>query len=365
MDDTSKQLFAELESSVKRALRTQRPILTHLNADTSWLIALPYPRGSKRPRGRSFFNVLVDPWFSGPQSDVASWFSTQYHAILSSVQTVAELEERLRDVERLAQEASHNGSKAHKAPKRDSTKSHVDAVAISHEFTDHCHQATLLEIESTVPVFATDKAAGLVRSWNHFTIVHTTPAFSSDDSNWHKTSVAPLPTWLGISRVVTKGNALYYHSALLFAFGIHSSERDQTSSNTNSPAEAIIYSPHGIVADDIRPLATAEPRIHTLALLHGLHDVKITLTAQLNLGAHNGLRAQRICKAKYWVGTHDEVKKGAGLLSPFLRRSVFTIKDAVEREEGGESHVSKDSPLSSVANVNFAELQSGESLLLA
>ena len=32
----------------------------------------------------------------------------------------------------------------------------IDAVAISHEFTDHCHQETLLEVHKDVPVFATE-----------------------------------------------------------------------------------------------------------------------------------------------------------------------------------------------------------------
>ena len=364
MDDTSRQLFNELENSTKSALRTRRPILSHLNGDTSWLIALPCPP-SKHPQGRLFFNILIDPWFSGPQSDVASWFSIQYHTISSSVQTVAELEGQLRHRETLAREATFNGSRAPSAPEDESWKSYVDAVAISHEFTDHCHRATLLEVDPAVPVFATGKAAGLIKSWKHFDTVHTTPAFSNQSSDWRRTSIEPLPVWLGISRVVTQGNALYYHSALLFIFNNQNAGIGQTSLNNDNTAEAIIYSPHGIVADDIRPLSIAEPKIQTLALLHGLHDVQIIFTAQLNLGAHNGLRAQRICKAKYWVGTHDEVKKGGGLVSTLLRRSIITIQDAMKREESETGHVPEDSPLAGIEDVNFVELQSGESLLLS
>ena len=367
MEGTSQQLFDDLKNSIKRALRAKRPVLTHLNADTSWLIAIPYPPCSQRPHGRSFFNILVDPWFSGPQSDVASWFSTQSHSISSCIQTVAELEERLCDIEELAEEVSNEGSNPGEIVKTESSKSYVDVVVVSHEFTDHCHQATLLEVATTVPVFATDKAASLIKSWRHFAVVHATPAFSTSSSDWRQTSIEPLPAWLGISRVVTQGNALYYHSALLFAFDSqgHGGKNASMDSDSDSAAEAIIYSPHGIVADDLRPLSTAQPRVRTLALLHGLHDVKIKFTAQLNLGAHNGLRTQRICKAKYWVGTHDEVKKGGGLVSALLRRSIFTIQDAVKREESQTGHVPKNSPLAGIEDVNFVELQSGESLLLA
>ena len=211
-----------------------------------------------------------------------------------------------------------------------------------------------MEIHPSVPVFATDKAAELIRSWNHFELVQTTPAFSAQNSDWKSTSIKPLPSWIGISRVVTEGNALYYHSALLIAF----------SQDSADAAEAIIYSPHGIVAEDLSHLATAEPTIQTLALLHGLHDVALRMTAQLNLGAHNGLRAQRACKARYWVGTHDEMKKPGGLVAPFLRRTVLSLQEAIEKEKAEKGAIPRSSMLADMEDVNFVELRSGESLLL-
>ena len=32
----------------------------------------------------------------------------------------------------------------------------IDAVAISHEFTDHCHRQTLEELDPSTPIFAND-----------------------------------------------------------------------------------------------------------------------------------------------------------------------------------------------------------------
>ena len=92
--------------------------------------------------------------------------------------------------------------------------------------------------------------------------------------------------------------------------------------------------------------------------------VGISFTKQLNLGALNGLKAQRKSGAKYWVSTHDEVKIGGGLIAPFLRRKVWTIKEAMEKEKAEESCVSESSPLAGLESVVFAELQSGQSLLL-
>lgn len=370
MDDAAAQLQRELQRSITQALGSKRPLLTHVNADTTWLIQLPYPYGIAPPPGRSRFNILIDPWLSGPQSDVASWFSTQWHSVESSVQSIAELDKRLRAVEELAQDLQPSTTATTPTKKRrdhkaldNGSSTLIDVVAISHEFTDHMHKATLLEIDPCVPVFATHKAASLIRSWNHFHQVNVPASFSSKDSDWRKTSISPLPHWIGISRIVTESDALYYHSAILFAFNLGEVDGSIVLGEADDAAETIIYSPHGIVANDLEHLPKAKPSIKTLALMHGLHDVGITLSKQLNLGAHNGLRAQRICRAKYWVGTHDEVKKGGGVIAPFLRRTVLTIQDAVEQEKVETGHVGSGG-LEDMKHVKFAELRSGESLLL-
>ena len=364
-DNATKQLQRDLSDSIKRALLTGRPILTHINADTTWLIQLPYPPGKTPPPGRSRYNILIDPWLSGPQSDVASWFSTQWHAVSSSVQTIAELDERLRELEALAHgpRTATTKRKLRAAP-HDNPATFIDAVAISHEFTDHCHKATLIEIHPSVPVFATQKAASLIQSWNHFDHVYLPAAFSSRDLDWRKTSINTLPEWIGISRIVTERDALYYHSALLFAFNLGAESESAAFKEENNTAEAIIYSPHGIIANDLGHLPKANPAIRTLALMHGLHDVGISMSKQLNLGAHNGLRAQRVCNAKYWVGTHDEVKKGGGFLAPFLQRTILTIQEAVEKERAERGQSLGSSDLADMKGVQFAELRSGESLLL-
>lgn len=107
----------------------------------------------------------------------------------------------------------------------------------------------------------------------------------------------------------------------------------------------------------------ADPPLHTLAFLHGLHDVAIGSAQQLNLGAKNGLLAQRILRAKYWVATHDEVKKGGGLIGWFLRRKVWTLEEAlkeasVDAEERGEMDTD------GFEDVHFEDVGNGESRVL-
>lgn len=363
MDAPSLQLQETLEGSVRRALLSHRPILTHLNADTSWLLQLPYPSGMERPPGRSRWNVILDPWLTGAQSDVAHWFSQQWHAVASSVQTMAELNGLLREIEKMAQlDAPISAGRNNDYLDQDSERSYIDAVIISHEFTDHCNKDTLLEVDPDTPVFATKSAANLIRSWDHFRLVQEIPPFSATQSDWRKTSLDPLPKWLGISRMVTRSDALYYHSAILVTFDLHSMEVKRPPEAPDT-AEAIIYTPHGIHAKDLSHLPSATPAIKTLALLHGLHDIKISVK-QLNLGAHNGLQAQRMCQAKFWVSTHDEIKKESGLITPFLYRKVLTLQEAIEEERRAKGRISDESELSDVREVAFAELANGESLLL-
>lgn len=316
------------------------PVLIHLNADTTWLLSLPYPPSTERPAGRKRFNILLDPWLQGPQSDVAAWFSTQWHLVAPSIQTIDELNALLAEVER---------DDTQEEPGRQ----YIDVVAISHEFTDHCHEATLKELSRSTPVFATEKAAALIQSWRHFDKVITTPGFSTSTVDWQKAlSVAPLPPWVGIGRVITEGNALYYHSAIIIAF--KQLPTGDTAEGDPSPG-AVIYSPHGIKGTDLNAVKRAG--IETLALLHGLHDVRIWMTKQLNLGALNGLQAVRASGAKFWIATHDEVKKGGGFIAPLLRRTKYTVEDAVKKET---KSLGEKAP-----NYNFVELGSGDGLVLA
>lgn len=358
----------EDQAAWKAALASPRPVIAHLNADTTWLLQLPVPgyiTASSRSRSntkskspeRSRFNILIDPWLQGPQSDVASWFSTQWHVVASTVQDMHELDEVLALLEEDVHASSEN--KALEA-------SYIDCVAVSHEFTDHCHQATLLELPKSVPVVATEKAADLIRSWGHFDTVITAPGFSSSTPDWQEVLVdhtGALPPWLGIGRVITEGNALYYHSAVMIAFDLgYSPNQRATRSKDKAPqqqSEVVLYSPHGIKGSDLECLKTAG--LKTLALLHGLHDVRIWMTAQLNLGALNGIQAVRASGAKYWIATHDEAKRGGGFISWLLQRTTHNLRDAVEAEK----EKAKGADNEDGSGYEFVELGSGDGLVLS
>lgn len=161
-------------------------------------------------------------------------------------------------------------------------------------------------------------------------------------------------------------DALYYHSALLITFAPHASPAptkkraslsifgEDDSPFDSDPAECIVYTPHGIPFESLSPIAEADPPLQTLAFLHGLHDVSISAAQQLNLGAKNGVLAQRVLGARYWVGTHDEVKRGGGVVAWFLRRRVWTVGEALSEVGGGEE----------LGEVRFEEVGNGEGRVL-
>jgi len=114
--------------------------------------------------------------------------------------------------------------------------------------------------------------------------------------------------------------------------------------------ELIMYTPHSIYMETAKQLEEANPRLKTLALLHGLDETWFGLDG--GLGTHNGLKLVRLTGAKYWVQNHDEVHEMTGLPTYILSRKKNTVEDAVMRE-GGER-----------GGLNYVKLENGESMLL-
>ncbi|KAF1985685.1 hypothetical protein K402DRAFT_405135 [Aulographum hederae CBS 113979] len=411
----SSQLQSDLSTHLSHTLNNssaRRPILHHLNADTSWLLQLPRPQAATRRGGRAYFNILIDPWLSGPQSDVAGWFSKQWHVVPSAVESVEAVERLVVGIEGLARaekesgtrerggfgrlggrmekgrrsnasmtgingciEHSHGDEEVDQSDGSNSAArdgSYIDCVAISHEFTDHCHKETLLTVSPDVPVFATTQAASLIRSWSHFRTVITIPHFSpaSADSeppllDWQSSSLPPLPEWIGVSRLIAPQDALDYHSALLITFNLSPSSPTASTSDSADAAESVLYTPHGIPSSALRPLSLASPPISILALLHGLHDVSLGLAQrlklqQLNLGGMNAVTVQKALNARYWFAAHDEVKRGRGFVSFLLQRKVWGVEAAARKVVAllGEEEREREREL------RYEELGNGESRVL-
>ena len=348
MDGPSQQLQKELGECISRALKTNRPVLSHINADSTWVLQLPYPSYASAPKGRSRLNILIDPWLQGPQSDVASWFSTQWHVIKPSVATIEELEERLAEVEAAATKHSRRSS-----IKAQANTNWIDAVILSFEYTDHTHWETLRQLSPSTPIYARSRAAELVRSWKYFDIVYDIPSLQARPLDWRSSSIGSLPAWLGVFELAPREESASLHCALAVTFDTENGTKTRHSKYPEGFAEAVLYSPHGILPMHVQPLLNAAPPINPLAILHGMDEIG-ALGQKIGLGARNGLLIQKMCNAKYFLPTHDEVKKAGGIFAPFLRRKVWTIGQIISEGDANEKS----------CKTNYINIRCGESILL-
>lgn len=327
-------------SVFRTAKDAQRPILHHLNADTSWLIQIPRSDGHPRP----YFNVLVDAWLTTPQVEYSRIFHQQEHTVPSAFQTIAEVETFARDVEIQA-----CSLRSMPAPEK-STTGYIDVAACALRGTDHINEHTLRQLHPSVPVLVREDAEHIVKKWNHFETCVLMPPFERD---WRETRLSFLPNWLGIGCLTQRNDIQGIHKGIVISFD----------SNRLEEAEAIVYTPHGIPVEQMGFLTERAPSLRILALIHGLLNVRVGFSwigySEANLGGHNGLKLQRLLDAKYWVGTHDEAKIEKGLTSWMLTQNPVSLEQALEREKEEAKDGSRD-----FGDPNWNPVGNGGSLVL-
>jgi L-ascorbate metabolism protein UlaG (beta-lactamase superfamily) len=216
--------------------------LTRLNADSSWLIQFEHKY------------ILLDPWLLGPQSDIFSWFSTQWHR-----EVCAKIED---------------------LPP-------IDAILISHPFTDHCHQQTLLQFSAKTPVYAASSAAKLIEKWKHFAkIIPITPHESIE--------IAGIRV-----RFHKSGSMLdLVHNALSLEAG----------------GQRFFYAPHGF-----RPNKQTIDPVDVLIATDLQYDLPFLLGGTVNLGWKNLEALNEWLQPKTILLTHNENKLAKGLVAKFAR----------------------------------------------
>jgi hypothetical protein len=233
--------------------------LTRLNHDSSWLI------------GYGDAYLLLDPWLQGEQVDGYRWFSVQIHA--QPCIPVGQLPP-------------------------------LTAIAISHPFTDHCHEATLRRLPASTPIMAAPAALGKVEALQHF----TWPAAIQNGFNSSK-HVAVLP--FEVSHWPAPKKLDLTHTALLIK--ILAAPDD---------APGILYAPHGLWPEQAKAIR-ARMRAAPLALLTTFTQYKLPfyLGGTVNLGVEKAAEAIRILQPQFVVATHDEHKKAQGLVAALAKIS--------------------------------------------
>jgi hypothetical protein len=260
--------------------------LRHLNADTSWLIIFDE------------FKILLDPWLFGSQTDFFRYFSTQEHSVPPSIQNIN------RDLDM-----------------------QINAIIISHEFSDHCHEQTLRSFSATIPVFATSNASKRIRRWNYFQHVFDIPLLDDRPENFTLSMLSRqqpqlnMPNTINVGYIPEKGFMALpsLHGATCVSFLVN-----------NQQWRSLLYIPHGCKQNSICDWLEQQSNVTVSILLQGFDRVynPIWLGGLLNYGCNEAAKLAVAVKARYWIPTHDEDKIASGLVSKFLKRDYSTITNA-------------------------------------
>jgi hypothetical protein len=207
--------------------------LTKLNADSSWMFHF------------DGLHVLVDPWFTESQVDFHPWFSRQFH-----------LDEQPRVV-------------ALKKP---------DFIFISHRYTDHCNQETLLQLDANIPLIALPSILKRIEAWGHFKKLITL-------------SAAPFD----IQLIATRQNLV--HKAYLIT----------------SLTGKLLYAPHGA---KLKQECTAEIIIASTLR----YELPFFLGGVINLGLKAAMDLKENVRAQHLLCTHAENKRAEGLVAALAKK---------------------------------------------
>lgn len=320
-----------------------------LNGDTSFLLVFSPPVAPLTSPGifPGSYTILVDPWLSGPSIILNSIFSHSEQKHKPCITHLKELE-----IE-------------------------PDLILISQHKPDHCHEETLRQLpkdcESTI--LATPAAVKRIQSWNHFRpeLVHALPKYVEGSQRSIYRVVLPPPTPRGtcgevtISWLPAKRDLTALHHAIGITYRppctalstlspggyldlpmspppspgspmtIAASPRTIVPSpyNDREKTLSVIYSPHGVSFETIRPYATShlvsESALPLTALLHSFDCVVNPwwLGGNISTGSPGGFEIARNLYARTWISAHDADKDNRGWAVKQTKIGQYAI-DAVK-----------------------------------
>jgi len=299
-----------------------------LNGDSSFLLVFTPPGApphSSPGRFPGSFTILLDPWLVGPSVVWNSAFSLSQHRRQPCITHLQEL------------------------------GLEPDLVLISQHKPDHCHEQTLRQLapDGASILLATPPAARKIRSWKHFRPerVHALSKYVEGHAESVYRIALPPPTPRGTCGQVTvawmpaRHDVSGVHHAIGITYRPPCTVLSQPSPNhyislpsrgtrralaaslctlvpsPNNDREktlSVLYSPHGLSYDTIRPYAAShlvsEAALPLTVLLHSLDRVVNPwwLGGNISTGYAGGLAIAQNLYARAWISAHDSDKDNRG-----------------------------------------------------
>jgi len=226
---------------------------TKLTDDSSWLIET------------AEFSLVIDPWFTNQQVDGFAWFSLQQRA-----QTYGPF---------------------------DFPKDKPLVIFVSHPFSDHCHQETLLTFPKNTRIVAERRALKKIQSWKYFDQVLSLEQAPFDLKQLSKPSL--------INQT---------HHAFTFQL----------------EGKSLLYAPHGVSAKQ------ELPAVDVLLTTTTTYKLPFFLGGTVNLGLKEAKAVLAKTGAKLVLTTHDQRKESKGFVGLFAR-PVYEYDDTFKSLNAGDS----------------------------
>ncbi|KAF2121874.1 hypothetical protein BDV96DRAFT_482602 [Lophiotrema nucula] len=325
-----------------------------LNGDTAFLLTFSPPVAPISSPGLfpGSFTILIDPWLTGPATILSSIFSISEQKNKPCIASLEELEQE------------------------------PDIILISQDKPDHCHEATLRQLQQDCQstILATPSAARKIRGWKHFRpeLVQALPRYvEGEDQTVYRLVLPPMSprgtcgevtvTWIPAKRDISglhHAICITYRppcSVLSASLGhyldlpmspppspgsprtIASSPRTIVPSpyNDREKTMSVIYSPHGIPYELIRPYASSylvhEAALPLGALIHSFDRVENPwyLGGNISAGSDGGVQIARSLLAQAWISAHDADKNNRGLSVKQTRINKSPLDDIDKRLHEG------------------------------
>lgn len=278
--------------------------LHKLNGDTSWLLRLPRHSSKTSSDEGSYYNLVLDPWLHPtPQIDGSPIFSRQTRIEPAAFTSIAQLDHWLHT-------QSHG-------------KEAIDAILFSHPFSDHVHPQTVTDPDSIVvlrraTLFTTSDSLPALRSLklDAAIIVNlSSHAFRQDADQ-----AGVLPEGIAIQHLRARDWAVSpawnkLHGGIL------------VSCSNGQPVD-ILYSPHGITPVSLPPELKSDSAKSKRVLIHSFDRQTLPLIGTVACGFPNVLDLIPAFRPDMVLATHDENKRGEGIVGRLLRREVFDLEHA-------------------------------------
>jgi hypothetical protein len=283
---------------------------------------------------------LIDPWLDdSEQVDYHATFSEQRRTLTALATSIAGLEEML-----ISMSTTSIGDKRKKS-------TCIDAILISHPFTDHCHPGTLQSCPARIPFLVTSDTKSSIEmllGGRKKLKEEKRTVYVLDKAEHNEAPAFPdeqksrlLPCNVNIVQMLPRERFSILAGAASMAWsklhgGILLLWKDPQF-DTSTGTKTMIYTPHGIGPKSI-PKWLSENGKHSECILTSLDKIVLPswLSGVVNLGLSSAidLIRQNVYKPRYILATHEERKEAKGLVARLIKRYWLGLETPDAKNEG-------------------------------